>query len=115
SLAFTPCRNARAGSSPQAVKSAAMWIVVVPKSGFAIAACPFQRGLARSRIDAGRSAAATRLVLTRRMRARAAKPVHAPSEALNGAGIPAAFGDTHGSTRPRAIRMNGWTWSPDEK
>src|SRR2546427_3156474 len=108
------CRSV-AGASNAAVKSAAMWIVVVPKSGFAMAACPFQRGLARSRIDAGRAAAARRVVWTSRMGARAAKPVPAPPVALNDAGMPAAFGDTYGSTRPRPIRMNGRTGSPDQK
>ena len=69
-------------------------MVVVPKSGFAMAASPLQCGFARSMIERGIEASSTRVVLTSRTRARAANPVQVPSAALKAAGIAAAFGDT---------------------
>src|SRR5215813_3666325 len=98
-LAFRAARNARACSSPQVVNNAATCIVVVPKSGFAIAVCPFQRGLARSRMESGISAGETRFLLTRSTRALAAKSVQVPSAARKVAGMSEALGETYGWAR----------------
>src|SRR5262249_27471074 len=92
-FALSCWKNDLACSSPHAANSAAACIVVVPKSGLAIATCPFQRGSIRSLIDFGRSPEATRFLLTRKSLARAAKPVQLPSAALNAAGMPAALGE----------------------
>ena len=58
-------------------------MAVVPKSGLAMPTFPFHFGSSRSAIPSGRSASGTSLVLTIRMRARAAKPYQVPSLALN--------------------------------
>ncbi len=76
-------RSALAFSSPQAANRQAACVAVVPKSGLAMPILPFHFGSSRSSIPLGRSASATSLVLTIRMRARAAKPYQVPSLALN--------------------------------
>ncbi len=70
-------------SSPQAANRQAACVAVVPKSGLAMPIFPFHFGSSRSLIPLGRSASATSLVLTIRIRARAAKPYQVPSLALN--------------------------------
>jgi hypothetical protein len=114
-LALSASRKARARSSPHAAKSAATCIVVVPNSGFAIAALPLKRGSARSRIERGIASGRTSLRLTSSTRARAATPVQAPSLARNESGSSCACGEAYGSTRPRLTSRNGLTGSPDQK
>src|SRR5262249_60900019 len=86
-----------------------MCIVVVPKSGFAIAVSPFQWGFARSRMESGISPGETRFLLTSRTRALAAKSVQVPSGARKVAGISAALGETYGSARLRLTSQKGRT------
>ena len=82
-LAFRSRKNSLALSSPQAANRQAACVAVVPKSGLAMPIFPFHFGSSRSLMPLGRSASATSLVLTIRMRARPAKPYQVPSLALN--------------------------------
>jgi prepilin-type N-terminal cleavage/methylation domain-containing protein len=72
-------KNALAFSSPQAWNRQAAWVAVVPNSGLAMATLPFHFGSTRSLMLLGRSASGTTLLLTIKIRARAAKPCHKPS------------------------------------
>ena len=87
-------------SSPQAANRQAAWVAVVPKSGLAMPIFPFHFGSSRSLIPLGRSASATSLVLTIRMRARAAKPYQVPSLALNVSGKSPAWPGRNGASKP---------------
>jgi hypothetical protein len=64
--------NVCARSSPKRTKSAAIWSVVVPKSGFAITVLPRQCGSEYENTDAGFGFSS---LFTMSTRALAAKPV----------------------------------------
>ena len=78
-------------------------MAVVPKSGLAMPIFPFHFGSSRSLIPLGRSASATSLVLTIRMRARAAKPYQVPSLALNVSGRSPAWLGWNGASKPFSL------------
>jgi hypothetical protein len=102
SFAFGPSRNRRASSHPRAETRAARCIVVVPKTGSAMAARPFLRGSTRSRSRRGGDRRADRLPYTRRMswahpRRRAAK--EGDTEGCGGGDERTAGPEARGSAR----------------
>ena len=90
-------------SSPQATNRQAACVAVVPKSGLAMPILPFHRGLTRSASPFGRSASDTDLVLTSKIRARAANPYQLPSGSLNAAGTSSACRGLNGCSKPRSL------------
>src|SRR6185312_1203422 len=106
SFFFRSVKNALAFSSPQAAKRQVACVAVVPKSGLAIAILPLNFGSRRSARPLGRSASATSLVLTTRIRALAAKPYQVPSFALNSPGMSAAFGGDQLASIPFSPRRS---------